>query len=61
MLAFLAMDLNLFIDVERQLQVQLIQWLQAPRLLANPLQCGHCNPAMDLNKRRDDHVDGSLR
>ena len=60
MIASYGMDLNLFIDLERGPRLQLIQWLQAGHLLANPLQCGHCNQAMDLTGRGDDHVDGYL-
>lgn len=30
-------------------------------LLANPLQCGACNRAMDLVERGTEHVDGFQR
>lgn len=55
-----AMDLNLFIDLERGPRLQLIQWLQARYLLADPLECAQCNRGMDLTARNDNHVDGYL-
>ena len=54
------MDLNLFIDLERGPRLQVIQWLQARYLLANPLQCAQCNREMEFTERNDDHVDGYL-
>ena len=57
---FFSMDLNYFIDLERGPRLEVIQWLQARYLLANPLQCAQCNRAMDFTERNDDHVDGYL-
>ena len=37
-----------------------IQWLQAERLLANPLRCVPCNRPMDLTERNQRHVDGYI-
>ena len=54
------MDLNLFIDLERGTRLQVIQWLHAWYLLANPLQCAECNREMKFTERNDDHVDGYL-
>lgn len=36
---------------------QLIAWLRAQNLLANPLRCGGCNDDMRVVRRRDNHVD----
>lgn len=40
--------------------IELIRWLQAEHLLANPLRCLPCNQAMDLIERDQGHVDGCL-
>lgn len=40
--------------------IDLVRWLQANGLLANPLRCLPCNQAMNLTERNDGHVDGYM-
>ena len=37
---------------------ELITWLQARHLLANPLRCGDCNQDMVIAARNANHIDG---
>lgn len=37
---------------------ELITWLQARHLLANPLRCGDCNQDMVTAARNGNHIDG---
>ena len=54
------MNLGEIDDLERGPRLVLIQWLQRRYLLPDPLHCAHCNQAMELTQRNDDHVDGFL-
>ena len=40
--------------------INIIQWLQAERLLVDPLRCVPCNRPMDLIERNQGHVDGYI-
>ena len=54
------MNLGEIDDLKREPQLVLIQWLQRSYLLPDPLHCAHCNQAMELTQRKDDHCPGNL-
>ena len=54
------MDLLAVSNLSNGPVINIIQWLQAERLLVHPLRCVPCNRPMDLIERNQGHVDGYI-
>ena len=54
------MDLLAVSNLSNGPVINIIQWLQAERLLVDPLRCVPCNRPMDLIERNQEHVDGYI-